>query len=1198
LALIFWNLSAFAQPHVGQSHVTRSQFIPNRYTLLLSDPPVANRFRSRDALATAQADTYRRQIETAQAQVKSQLAARNFQVLGSVSVLQNAIFVAAPASRVAELRTIPGVIAVQPVRRMKLLLNRAVALANAAAAWTAVGGQSSAGAGIKIGVLDTGIDQTHPALQDSSLKTPAGFPICDAWTTSQNLCSQFTNSKVIVARSYMSLLTDFNPADSTPDDFSPRDHIGHGTANAVIAAGNTVTTPAASTNGGKIAVTGMAPKAWLGNYKVQGSPGVDEFGSDQTLMQAVEDAVHDGMDIITCSIGSPAYSDAASDPLAATFQSAAQFAVVVVAAGDSGAAGYQYPSFNTISSPSNAPDVISVGATTNSHVLLPTVSVNAAGAPSSVVGIGAAVGDSYFYPSSNGANAAPLIDVTTLGDNGLACSALPANSLTGKYALIQRGTCTFDTKAANAQTAGAIGFIFYMATSAVPVSPEGINENGPSVMISNAAGVALKSYIDANPGAMVTIDLNGMEEDVAAWSLEPCNDPTGGPCPSTANNPNIEWAVAANQLASYSSMGPTPDGQLKPDMVATGGLDPDLGYYYNPNDEYLPAPSGMYSATQNYDPNQPFYANLFSTNRYAAVDGSSFSAPLTAGAAALLKQAHPGLRPTQIKSLLVNYADQTVTTDDVGDTVDAEWIGAGLLDAGAAMSAPVTAEIKNADGTLHSAVISFGILNSAALPITKTITLTNISSGSVSLNASVSSLSVDSGTLSNTTVAVTPASVTLAAGGTATLTVTLSGSRPAVGEYSGNVVLQNSSTTLRIPFMLLEGNGTVYNVLPSVSGEGVPGEDVGPASVQLTDEFGVPVTGSSVTFSVSPRGSLTLESVAGEPACSPASSTSSVVCPTDQFGFAYAEVINGPAVSSPTVNYSGSGFNTVDTDSGGSYNIQAAPAITAASVVDAAAYQQPIAPGSYVNIYGTGLSSGTINANGDTNDATTDALSPNGTYTTYPLQMDYTTVTFDVPSAGISVPGRITFVCSQCLSGSSGSYDEVQIQVPWELAGQSSAQIKVVIDGDLFGNVVTVPLATYAPQFFTAPVGASGGTIAVAQDATTYALVCLTNCPAGVSPNSAKRGQTIIMYANGLGPVNNNPGSGVPPTGGSSTTQQPVTVSFGGQTVTPIFAGLADFPGLYQINVTVPQGVTPGNAVPVTITVGGVTSGQATLPVQ
>ncbi len=1130
-------------PEDRKESKAQSQFVPNRYTLVLSDAPVSDRFATREALATPQADAYRTQIETAQAQVKSQLAARNITVLGSVSLLHNLIFVAAPASQVSGMESIPGVVAVLPAHRVSLLLNRATGLVNAQQAWTAVGGQSSAGAGIKIGVIDTGIDQTHPALQDSSLSVPSGFP---------KGVTSYTTNKVIVARSYVSMLSSTTPADSLPDDFSPRDHIGHGTFNAVIAAGETATAPAISTTGSAISVIGMAPKAYLGNYKIFGSPGVDESPTDQVLIQSVEDAVTDGMNVITCSVGYPAYSSAASDPVATAFEAATKYAVVVAADGDSGSDsyfdGYSYPGFNTISSPSIAPDVISVGATLNSHVMNPTVSVNASSAPSSVKGLGAAVGDSYFYPSGFGASQAPLVDVTTIGDSdGLACNSLPAGSLNGSYALILRGTCTFDTKALNAQNAGAIGFIYYMADSTAPINPEGINEDGPAVMISNASGLTLKSYIDANPGAVVTIDLNGMEQDLTAW-----NSTVG----ATAG-----YDVAVNQFASYSSMGPTPDGQLKPDMVTIGGFDATLGP--DPNDPYLPPPAGFYSATQNYDPNQSFFGtNVFSSNRWAAGDGTSFSTPMVAGAAALLVQAHPSLQPTQIKSLLVNYASQATTMDDVGDTIDAEWMGEGTLDANAAMGGAVTAV---------PSTISFGTLNSGTLPISKTITLTNIGSASASLTATVSCCTVNGATGGSlSTVAVSPTSVTLSAGGTATLTVTYSGSKPSAGEYSGNIVLSNSSTTLRIPFMALMSDSTVYNLLPEGAGEGPPGTDFGASYVQLTDQYGISVPGASVTYSVSPTGSLTLKSVSGEPACTPASSTSTVTCASDQYGLSYVDVVAGSTTTPSCI--SGGTCATVNFSVAGqtgsfSYNIQTPPSIT--SVSDSAAGKSPVAPGSYVSLYGSGLSNYT-----DVDDATTDALAANGTYSILPLQIDFVSVTCDVPSAGISVPAGVVYV----------SPTQVNVQLPWELQGQSSVQMKVVIDGDLFSSVVTVPVANYNPQFFT-----YGSDIAVAQDSS-YNLI--------TTSNPAKRGSPfIIMYVNGLGPVTNQPADGNPAV--NSTTTTTPTVSFGGVNGNVLFSGLTPgFPGLYQINVAIPTTVTAGSAVPVTVSIGGVTSAQATLPIQ
>ena len=191
----------------------------------------------------------------------------------------NAVFVVAPSSRLDELKALPGVKGVVAGRTYHLNLNKAVGLVNAPAAWTAVGGVQSAGAGIKIAMIDTGIDQTHPAFQDSTLTVPAGFPICktafpNGTEASIANCSAYTNHKVIVARSYAALdaagSDPANPApDSTPDDYTPRDRVGHGTGTGSAAAGVSNTGPEG------ITFNGVAPKAFLGNYKVFGSPGVN-----------------------------------------------------------------------------------------------------------------------------------------------------------------------------------------------------------------------------------------------------------------------------------------------------------------------------------------------------------------------------------------------------------------------------------------------------------------------------------------------------------------------------------------------------------------------------------------------------------------------------------------------------------------------------------------------------------------------------------------------------------------------------------------------------------------------------------------------------------------------------------------------------------------------------------------------------------
>ena len=106
---------------------------------------------------------------------------------------------------------------------------------------------------------------------------------------------------MIAARSYVASLSYPDVKYSSPDDISPRDHVGHGTALAMIAAGNTVKAPASPS------LTGVAPKAFLGNYKIFGSPGINEFTSTAVLVQALEDAFNDGMDVAVLSLGDVAF---------------------------------------------------------------------------------------------------------------------------------------------------------------------------------------------------------------------------------------------------------------------------------------------------------------------------------------------------------------------------------------------------------------------------------------------------------------------------------------------------------------------------------------------------------------------------------------------------------------------------------------------------------------------------------------------------------------------------------------------------------------------------------------------------------------------------------------------------------------------------------------------------------------------------
>ncbi len=476
------------------------------YALILSDPPVAERFPGLRSIQTVAAASHRSRIRTAQVSIVRELAQRNFRVTGSVQTVLNAVFVIAPPSKVNELLALPGVKGIAPLHRYKLSLNKAVGLEDIPAAWTALGGESNAGAGVKIALIDTGVDISRPAFQDSSMQLPQGFtPICTqvpvpAVTNAQGMFEEqacpdptkFTNNKVIIARSYVGALASgyFTPDGTTrPDDISPRDRLGHGTANAMISAGGTNTSPLG------ISITGMAPKAWIGSYKVFGSTAVNPYTGGEVLIQAIDQALSDGMNIASISLGSPAETGPLDtgatcglppgpnnycDPEAQAVDAAIKAGMLVVAAagndGDSGVDAQNGVSLTlgSISSPATVAGAIAAGSSTNSHQFANGLTVPGLGNIAAVFGDG---------PVPSAPLTAPLSDVTKFDSTGQACSLLPANdSLTGTLVLITRGGCLFFNKVAVAANAGAVGVIFVddVAEPLGTVYPGGLEPHGHS----------------------------------------------------------------------------------------------------------------------------------------------------------------------------------------------------------------------------------------------------------------------------------------------------------------------------------------------------------------------------------------------------------------------------------------------------------------------------------------------------------------------------------------------------------------------------------------------------------------------------------------------------------------------------------------------------------------------------------------------
>ena len=1046
--LLLLVTAAFAQ--------TRSRLA--EYALVLEDPPVAQKAQPRVALQSAEARAHLQKVRGAQGLVLAELAARKVRVSATSQILVNAIFVRVAPQDAAALKNIPGVKWMQYQPLSKPLLNAAVNLVGVPAAWSAIGGSANAGAGVRIGIIDTGIDQNHPGFSDTGFTPPAGFPTGD---------TGYTNNKVIVARSYVSMLTDPDPVYSTPDDLSPRDRQGHGTAIAMIAAGVQNAGPLAT-------ITGVAPKAFLGNYKVFGSPGVNEYTYRSAWIQALTDAVNDHMDIVTLSLGEgdPAFfgpldkgvavcGDPICDVGAQAVENASSLGTLVVAAaGNGGDIGQQGVTRYTVNSPGTAPSAIAVGASANSHLVYQTVRVNGSNGLGNLRGL---TGDG---PKIGSPLTAKVLDVTTSGDNGQACAAMPAGSLTGAWALIQRGTCYYSDKVNFAQAAGAIGAIIYQSagvddfTARMYVQNTGI----PAVLIGNSDGYALKTYLATNPNATVTVD----------------------PAYAAADNPQV------NTVAAFSSRGPsvgnfaaTRDFALKPELVAPG--------------------TNIYTATQKFDPN----SDTYNATGYTTVNGTSYAVPFVAGVAAMAKAQNPNLNTAgRLKSAVVN----TATADLLGGphVTDA---GAGKLNA---------ADAVNVAATLEPAAISFGPVPTV-MPVNRTFTLTNVSTAAATLSITVRQLSSDS----NARVTVTPSSVTLPAGQSSQpITVSLAGSRPAAGAYEGFLDVKGAGPDLHLPYFYVVGNGVPYDMFALQDGSftGIPNDFGWLLTFRLLDAYGVPVPNTPVSFQILAGGGK-FDAQGGDKT-------------TDALGGAGVFVDLG-SQQGDQIFTGTAGSLTQEFDG----YVRRLPAIQSGGVVNAAPpYQvgQGLQPGSYISIFGSDLSDTTLVES-------TQSL---------PVSLGQVSISFD--GAGKSLPGHFHFI----------SPGQINVQIPWEFQGQSSVQMKVTLYGYLWGALYTVPLATYSPGIFAVTDGVNNAVISAA--------------------NPAIRGQSIVIYANGLGPVDAAQSSGDPASATALTrTNTAPTVTLGGSPATLLFSGLTPGSvGLYQVNVAVPSGAPTGTQ-PLKLSIGG-----------
>ncbi|MEJ2602915.1 MAG: S8 family serine peptidase [Gammaproteobacteria bacterium] len=525
------------------------------------------------------------------------------------------------------------------------------------------------GEGIVIGVIDSGITPDHPSLADtreadkprlcttSFARSFIGLWLCreyeilddvlvfdppEGWSGTCESGESFTetacNNKLIGARYFVDGAQETGELD--PGEFlSPRDADGHGTHIASIAAGNPVEASVSGTVLGRI--RGMAPMARVAIYKACWLRPGDTRASCNTsdLARAVDAAVADGVDIINYSVGNSLATVTAPDDIA--LLAAAKAGIfTAVAAGNDG------PGLRTIGSPGSSPWVTTVAASTRSGSLY-TEAMEVI-SPPSLAGKYASR-EAAFTPQLEDTGSIEE-ELVLVDDDSLATDAGDANGTTydacqppvngddiaDRVALLARGGCTFETKLRNVEDAGAVAaLVFNNAGAPFVMTGTSGSVDIPAVMIGEADGTLLRDAI--------TLDEEMIDVRLASGIF-------------------LNEQQTGNVMSTFSSRGPASGAPdiLKPDLTAPGvsilgGFSPDA-------------------------------ANAEKGESFGYLSGTSMSTPHVAGIAALLLEANPDWSPAALRSALMTTAYQDVLQPDGATAANPFDFGAGHLQPNAAVA--------------------------------------------------------------------------------------------------------------------------------------------------------------------------------------------------------------------------------------------------------------------------------------------------------------------------------------------------------------------------------------------------------------------------------------------------------------------------------------------------------------------------------
>lgn len=441
----------------------------------LTKPSVAAQGLSTDAATVKARDDLRRDQRAFVDRMRA--LDRNARVLGQTQAVLNAVLVEVDASVLPRLARDPAVMRIAPIGRYQIDLSETVPYIGA----ETVQNLGVTGRGVKVAVLDSGIDYTHAALGGSG--NPADFAGNDPNTIEPGT---FPTAKVVAGYDFVGSAWPNAPETPDPDPLDDGPARGHGTHVADIIGGH----------------KGVAPGVDL--YAVKVCSSVSTSCSGLALIQGMEYAADpngdgkfgDRVDVINMSLGSP-YGQPFDDDLAAAVDAASKLGILTVASAGNSA---DKPFAN--GTPGAADTALSVAQTAVPSAFLPLMQITA---PANIAGSFPAVFQPWAAPLT-AAVEAPLQYGNGAGGNLDGCAAFAPGSLAGKIVLINRGGCNFTLKVKNvADAGGLVGVIGLIA----PGDPFEGGDGGdrpitiPGFMVSQAVATRLRSGL---PNTMVRFD--------------------------------------------------------------------------------------------------------------------------------------------------------------------------------------------------------------------------------------------------------------------------------------------------------------------------------------------------------------------------------------------------------------------------------------------------------------------------------------------------------------------------------------------------------------------------------------------------------------------------------------------------------------------------------------------------------------------